>query len=252
MFVELIKHLITNGCSYTVGRQWDAPLAVQYNINQHNNWHNLAKVACGNEGIAKITVEFLETYCPPPSETIVVIMWSGIGRVDLPISKDWANYLKNEPHVHMQHGGPNNESSYLLSGGHASWCSWNANKTSKKVFEPLYKLRDENTMCKQSLLHFIMLERYLEAKGYQFFFTSFVNYWEENEPIYNEGMCISTVLKDDPLFQNYSMRHWLDIETLGSYGYRTDGIVDMHPTEDCSRNWSETVLIPAINLRLSR
>ena len=180
----MIKNLIVNGCSYTAPNSkyqcWADCLQEKH---QFQNYKNLAMGGAGNTYIAQSTIDFLRTENFNPTETLVLIMWSGISRLDFKISQErWqiitdTGYQFAPQHVFGTH--PENETHYwVLSGGLASG-SWSNFTPTRKLFESMYKNTDNNILCQQSLNNFYLLESYLIRNQYNFKFTSFINQWAD-------------------------------------------------------------------------
>ena len=229
----LIKNLIVNGCSFT----YETPESWASHLRWHLDvpfYRNLAFSGAGNIYICDSTIEFLESNDFVPEDTLVVVMWSGVGRQDYRISKEWYDYF-------MEHYGFASDfvkdSYYLFSGGRAA--GWLNNRDTKQAFEDFYRVVDEKSLCKESLLHFISLENYLTAKGYNFKFTSYFDYWKErsiNE--ISSDSCIPFHCKDDPLYNNYDRKHWIDVECLGDWTWQNN-LMDntQHPTREGHNHW---------------
>lgn len=243
----MIKNLIVNGCSFTRWGKWDEVIANHFGANLVD----ISTPASGNTAISQTTIEFLASTNYNPSETLILIMWSGIGRIDLPISQDWGKFYETD-YIYTKH--MNYETYYMLSGGMHPENSWNHHPDAKRVFLNLYKLHDEYSMCKQSLLNFVSLESHLLSEGYHFCFTSFVDYWvdEPFEPVVNE-LGLNYHIGTDSFYRSYNKKHWIDVECLGNYAVRTERFDDTkHPTAECSREWGEQIMLPAIVDRFSK
>jgi hypothetical protein len=243
----VIQNLVVNGCSFTDDRNkntWATILAKQY---PNLNYHNLASVAAGNDYIANSTIEFLEKNNFDPAETLVLIMWSGTGRKDLKVSGEWWYHLNKE----YPHGSKLNDEYYLFSGGLTN--SWTTNNTVKKIFNWLYKLSDPTTLCRSSVMNFINLENYLRVQGYQYKFTSYVNYWDPlTESNFNSGdYSIGHFAKDYSLFQKYNFSNWFFVNNqrdclaefaLGINELDTTG----HPTVVGHEKFAKQIVNPAV------
>ena len=169
--MSVIKNLFVNGCSFTddrCGTTWATFLKKKY---PNLNYHNIANYGAGNRYICNSTIQFLEDQNFNPEETLVIIMWSGTKRIDLDMSGEWWYHLyENYPHGR----NINDQHYYLFSSGIA----WTKQSDATKIFNWPYKLSDPHTLCADSLMNFINLENYLKVHGYQYRFSSFVNYWD--------------------------------------------------------------------------
>ena len=78
--------------------------------------------------------------------------------------------------------------------------------------------------CMKSLRYFIMLESYLKCRGYKFLFTSFINYWQDDQPYYEikptqptdapkvtADPNIGYHCKEYQVFKNFDFSNWVFI-----------------------------------------
>lgn len=81
-----IKHIVTSGCSFSTHQKWPAILQGRTNIPVYTQ----GKDSAGNDWISKTaiyqTYELLKTGINP-EEMLVIVMWSGIDRKGLFVSK---------------------------------------------------------------------------------------------------------------------------------------------------------------------
>lgn len=88
-----IKHIVTSGCSFSTCQKWPNYLHIKTGIPVYS----LGQDSAGNDWIAKTAIyqasELLKTV--NPDEILIVVMWSGIDRKGLFISKEEnSNYDK--------------------------------------------------------------------------------------------------------------------------------------------------------------
>lgn len=214
----MIKNLIVNGCSFTEEFDdmptWATFLSKKIKPDLYSN---ISQSAAGNRYICDSTMTFLESNKIPKENTLIIIMWSGIDRKDIHISREWFNYIKERYNYYHQE---NDGSYYLNSGGEVN--SWLENKETKKIFEGLYKTSDYKSMCIESLLCFKQLESYLKENKYNFLLTSFFNIWEK---IKNSSRKYEIFIKDYcsgmPIYENFDLNSWWFIDNekncIGDY-----------------------------------
>lgn len=245
-----ITTLVINGCSFTCDTgpnswTWASALHEQY---PGLSYHNLAASAAGNDYICDSTINFLEQNDFDPDTTLVLVMWSGTGRKDLKISGEWWYHLKQKyrlcPLV-------NDEHYYLSSGGLTN--SWTTNRTTKKIFDWLYRLSDPNTLCQQNLMNFMNLENYLQVRKYQYRFTSFVNYWhpaQQSNFLYGD-YSIGYFCKDHALLKNYNFSNWFFVnenrDCLAEFAQDHNGLSHTnHPTRCEHGKFCQQIVLPVI------
>jgi hypothetical protein len=229
-----MQNLIVNGCSFTEEFD-DMPSWATFLNEQLQPYYykNIAQSAAGNRYICDSTITFLEASEIPSEDTLVIIMWSGIDRKDIHISREWFNYIKDQySYCHEENDG----SYYLNAGGEVN--SWLENKETKKIFEGLYKTSDYKSMCIESLLCFIQLESYLKENNYNFLFTSFFNIWEKpRNPSKKQKLFIKDYCSEMPIYENFNLNNWWFIDSekncLGDFASNlnyldSDGF---HPSE---------------------
>lgn len=244
----LTKNLIINGCSFTDDRNddtWASILAKKY---PKINYYNIASGAAGNDYICDSTINFLEEQNFDPSDTVVLIMWSGTGRKDLKVSGEWWYHLNEQYTIGRNH---NDKHYYVFSGGLNN--SWTTTNITRKIFNWLYKLSDPTTLCQANLMNFINLENYLKVHKYQYKFTSYVNYWNSDElSNFNSGdYSIGFFCKDYPLYQNYDFSNWFFVDQqkncLAEFALKVGELDDTgHPTIIGHNSFTEQIVLPAI------
>lgn len=248
----MIKNLVVNGCSYTqdgeLGRFWGQVLRDEVNPE---HYCNLARGGAGNFYIANSTIEYLETQNLDPTETMVVVMWSGTGRKDMRIAGSWYYHLQEQYRYGVK--AEQDDNYYIFSGGLTN--SWTANSVTKEMFTWLYKVSDPQTLCKDSIMHFINLENYLKVKGYQYLFTSYCNYWNhdaESSPISGD-YSIGHFLKDSAVYKNFDFDNWFFVDSdqncLGEFA-DSRGLMDStrHPTHAAHEQFVQEVVVPRIRM----
>ena len=255
----MIRNFIANGCSFTESCQnpeteiynktWATYLAQELGVENHVN---LASSGAGNDYICQSTVNYIETHKPDPATTLVVIMWSGLSRIDVPISQHWYNHFKPIVYSVCKSDGISHWASSGGAGG-----SWQMTSLYKEIFGDLYKIIDPVDQCMHSLRTFIMLESYLKSRGYKFLFTSFINYWTINpvSPLYSKLTGCETYIerhcKNQPIYQNFDFSNWFFInnnrDCIGEFAW--DPVLskgDTHPSEEMHQRFAQEILLPRV------
>lgn len=251
----MIKNLVVNGCSFTElnceYKSWSEHVVDQLSVSTYKN---LGMGGAGNRYIAQSTIDYLEHANLNPSTTAVVIMWSGPSRKDKAVSKQWWDYAQANDYKFgarfMLGPSPDEEYTYwLFSGGMGN--SWNYNSVSRELFEIDYKTTDAQIMCKESLFYFKQLADYLDLNGYQYKFTSFVNYWHVKEKVFKGEFVIEHYCKNVPLYQTFDFSSWFFIDenknTFGEFATNLNQIDHTrHPTGIAHEKFAQEFVIPAL------
>ena len=249
----MIKNFIANGCSFTeyvdhpngITKTWATYLAQELNVDTHIN---LASSGAGNDYICHSTINYLEANEVAPEETLVIVMWSGPNRIDLPMSQDWYQHIKFNEYSCCKTDGT---SCWIDSGGMAG--SWQHYNISRNVFENLYKITDPVDHGMKSLRYFIMLESYLKQRGYKFLFTSFINYWSTSKEYpdisvgeYNLGWAC----QEQPIFKNFDFSNWLFVndrkDCIGEFAWDDQSNGDAHPRDEMHQRFAREILLPRV------
>lgn len=249
----MIKNFVANGCSFTehvnhpngVIKTWATWLAEELAVENHVN---LANSGAGNNYIYQSTVSYLEQMRPDPAETLVIIMWSGPARIDVPISQSWFNYMTPQLNMVTQSA---NGSHWVSSGGASG--SWRTTALGQKIFSHLYKISDPADLCLSSLRNFVLLEGYLKSRGYRFLFTSFVNYWTDQTPLNSlirDESNMGYHCKNHPEFQNFDFSNWFFVnnakDCIGEFARNDNSILDPHPTVSMHQKFAREIVLPRV------
>lgn len=232
--------LLVNGCSFTetLKRQdrWCSVLAQQLS----RSLTNLARVGAGNLYICRSTVNWIERVRPDPSSVLVIVMWSGTARIDVPVSKSWYQHI--------------NSTFYYATSDYTSNWIHTGSSGHVAVLENLCKTNDNLSLCVESLQNFVLLGNYLKAKGFRYIFTSYANYWDKNNeycPTTQVDPCIGYHCASLPLYQNFDFSNWFFVnQNKDCFGeYAINDIThsdDAHPTEPTHQRFALDVMLPGI------
>lgn len=229
------KNLVVSGCSFTHNEHsshvtWGNTLAYWTGMTISNHAVNGA----GNGHIADSIILFLEKNKPNPDDTLIIVMWSTLYRVDWitdrKIKKDF-DHAKHTYHYdsHNELSGlmlHNKEKSHFLDTG---------NNYRKYQSEYSYALK--NWLAMESL------SNYLTAHGYQYLYTSIYDLNRNNHGLYNK------ILAEIDLTIDQSS--WLELDSdnyLGAFAKNKNMVAEdkWHPTPECQEIWTQDILIPML------
>ena len=232
----LIEQLVAIGCSFTRGTHG----ATWANHLDISSVANLANDGAGNSYICRRTLNYLESHNHNPKKTLVIVMWSGASRIDVSVSSEWYNHIKTT----FKFGQSDGVSNWIHTGSSGN----------VPILENLCKTNDNQSLCVDSLQNFILLENYLRARGYSYLFTSYANYWNEEQEY-----CATTEVdpnigyhcKNLSLYKNFDFSNWSFVnDKQDCFGeFALDDIRnrdDAHPSPDTHQRFATEILLPAI------
>ena len=222
----MINQLVANGCSFTQGTHGET-WAKYLNIP---NVTNLANGGAGNHYICRRTLNYLESHNCDPKKTLVIVMWSGVSRIDVSVSDEWYKHIRTT----FNYGYTDGISNWIHTGSSGN----------VPVLEGVCKTNDNQSLCVNSLQNFILLENYLRAQGY---WSVVQEYCATTEVDPNIGYHC----KNLSLYKNFDFSNWFftnnNRDCFGEFAL--DDIRnrdDAHPSPDTHQRFATEILLPAI------
>lgn len=246
MIKSRYKDLIVSGCSFTKNGLYEGLFSSWANIlarESGTTLHNLAIPGAGNDHISKSILLYLEHNNFDPQTTLVIAMWSGVGRIDW-ITDASLSRFKNSYAFHHYYDKFNE----LVLGGNW-WNLMNPNHLMKILID-YSKYQSDHSMALHSWLAMENLSNYLEKHGYDYRYTSFVNYKSGN--IKGDAMIIDYFQELEKLELTLDMSHWINLnetDYLGDYTRKINALEkdNFHPRcPDGFKSWTYNILIPAL------
>jgi hypothetical protein len=239
------KHLVVSGCSFThdAGRGGTASWADILANDTGMTIDNLAMPGAGNDHISKSIILHLEHNKFDPADTLVMAMWSGIGRIDWITDASMSHFKSEYPFSYYY-----DDFNELVLGG--NW--WNQRRPSHVMSTLIEysKYQSDHSMALHSWMSMNNLSNYLTVNGYQHCYTSFINYQSNN--LKGDAMKIDYFKQLDILGLVLDRSHWIKLDPTDYYGdfarkinaLSTD---DFHPRyPEATETWTRSVLIPAL------
>ncbi len=235
--------LLVSGCSFTSDPDgWQSHLESIY-----SSITNLAHPAVGNTYIANT----LQDKCQAETYDMVLVMWSGYSRIDIP--SQWRNRRHNnyEWFVPQQHS--HSSVDWMLSGGHNA--GWRASQDHdvRELFQRLYLEMDFEHLAYLTLKNILNTQYFLKSVDIPYRFMSFINFWDDVRPTQK----FSSFYYDDPpiarwqclrpLIDRIDWNQWIfDDGRNGIYErcLDTSDLADdnLHPGIDVQHSWGNHVL----------
>ena len=248
----MIENLIVSGCSFTetTTSGWADQISNKF---KPKKFINLAKSGSGNFYIADSLIQCLLTEKLVPSKTLILVMWTGMTRKDICVSKDYFKILDQTSSTKKY------DQYYALSGGiQGSWqLDLNRSNVFKwfihPLFDSLYKATDYASLSHDTLSNMISTKSFLELHGYNYRFMSYVNYWgvgpQQVSP--NLDFNIKEFIPNDPLLGLVGDEWiWADDDNMCFYEFSKQRNLlsddNFHPSEDAHKLFADTVILPQL------
>lgn len=245
-------NILISGCSFT---QWGAypggpntcwPRYLS-ELDSTLNIKSVAEAAAGNQFICDSVIREI-VYNPNTKYDMVLVMWSGVSRLDFLTSVEdptWNEMFQSYGFFRILSdvGG---KLGYIFSGGQLG--TWYGNPVAHKMFKEQYKVSSELSLATINLMEMVKLQNFLKAKGVPFKFMCYVNYWtnepnvsrngdfglyrhKELRPLINELDWDKFIFLNDKKETLYDLAKHLD-------SFQEDGF---HPGEHAHKEWAELV-----------
>jgi hypothetical protein len=221
------KNLLVGGCSFT------------YNISDadSSSWPYYLRDKCGFDQVYDCSIEgasnyqifssiiyALETTDLDPTETLVIIMWSGYNRESKIVS---AGCVGNKKYAYNY----NNQVSCINTTNYNNQLNQKSNES----------------QALENYVHVASTWNYLKNRGYQFVFLNFVDPTIKNKNTFNIEQFLPIELK-----KKFTLM-FADIENFFVYCVKHDYLQEdqFHPTMQGHLNWTHHVLAPALTANLN-
>lgn len=216
------KNLLVGGCSFT------------YNISDtdSSSWPYYLRDKCAFDQVYDCSIEgasnyqifssviyALETNNLDPTDTLVIIMWSGYNRESKIVSTTRVGNVKNVYHY-------NNQVSCI-------------NTT---TYNKEFNQKSNESQSLENYLHVVSTWNYLKNRGYQLVFLNYIDTKIKNKNTFDIEEFLPTVLK-----RKFTSM-FADIENFFVYCVKHNHLQEdqFHPTMQGHLEWTHNVLAPAL------
>jgi hypothetical protein len=239
------KNLIVSGCSFTeetkIRTSWASYVKDYLEIS---NYVNLGRSAAGNFYICNSIIDEIQKNNYAPDDTLVLVMWSGPGRIDLRLAYDILSLIRY-PYKQVSYELDKN---YLFSSGLSN--SWKTYPDVHPIFQPLYLNSDHHSLAKDTLMHITNLENFLLVNKIQFKFMSFCNIWDDkNECIPTGCPSLGHFAKGTAALDKINFKNWIFADKQKNCIYEHSkqfGLLEpdgFHPTREGHKRFANEVIL---------
>lgn len=227
--------ILASGCSFTTG----GPKQSWPSLLMHPRHHvcNLGRSSAGNKYICQSIIS--ELSIRPNFYKIVLVMWSGLSRVDLGIAANTFQLLNGsyDRDVNGRYFGLVGDA-YTHAHGHDML---------KPFGQEYFKLVNEEASVYESLIQMICLQSFLKSINMPYRFMSYVNYWNDLSQVTDLNCGVYKYQSCHALIEQ------LDFDNFIFYNNQRDGIYELakennwfaddrfHPSVQGHQAWADLV-----------
>ena len=243
IFESSYKKLLVSGCSFTHNNYhtpctWGNNLAVWAGLDIYN----LGIPGAGNTHIKNSIILWIEKHRPDPADLLIIVMWSGVERVDWITDPKLSKFAEAYPFTYNY-----SESTELVLGG--NWWAKNPDRSMvEKTLIDFTKFQNEQSLALTSWLAMTQLTDYLQKRGYTFYYTAWQDLWLPGD---GANYWIDYAVELEKLKLVLDLEPWLFSDHdkyLGSWVRAHNYLMDdnLHPSSQGHEIWCQTVLIPEL------
>lgn len=232
------KTLLVSGCSFTHNNgdghfAWANDLAVWTGMRIVN----LAIPGAGNTHIANSIILYIERHKLVPAETLVMVMWSGVARIDWITDQSLSKFKNTYPFTYNY-----DQHNELVLGG--SWWNNDANTHVQKTLVEYSKYQSAHSFALHSWLAMNNLSNYLALHGFEYYYTAIA------DTANTEELWIDYEQELADLKLTLDKSSWIT-PCIGNYCQERNLLQqdNFHPTMQGHEAWTRTVLMPYLTER---
>jgi hypothetical protein len=230
-----IKNLIVSGCSFTYNSSDASALTWPYFLRDLGGFEQVLDCSlpgAGNSHVSDSLIWALEMDQPDPTDSLVIVMWSGYDRDDYICPKENINNYSDQFYYSK------NVMSSITGGNHAESCGNSISDGLKK----LSITKNNESRAIENYLHIAKTYQYLNSLNYNFLFLNFIN---PTEPIGGTNTFDIKKYLPNPAKQTLDSM-MTKIDDLYHFSIRYNLLLgdNFHPNQYGHLRWTRTVLIP--------
>jgi hypothetical protein len=236
------KNIFVNGCSYTWNNSQSAPVTWPYYLRdlcEVEQVFDCSQGASGSNHIFTSTIYEIENNLDINcQDTLVIIMWSGLSRVDLVARKDIDTSVnKKDATTNFWLHNRYQFFDDLISVPLTRFNDYDNNFLFDQLRKAYHKLIDTDAQIVSSATKILSLSDYLKNKGFTFIFLN----WQKRT--------MEAELEKLPNNFSQTVRNKIcGIKSLGEYADENNLRIpnDGHPSPDAHLNWTRQHLLPML------
>ena len=238
-------NILISGCSFTQWPEYPGGPNVCWPkyLGTNNQFTNLGEAAAGNQYICDSVIR--EVLSKPNRYDKVVVMWSGVSRLDYLTSLEDSAWNSLFDSYGFYRRLPDNKLGWIFSGGQMG--TWFKHPVAHKMFYEMYKVSSPLSLASINLMEIIKLQNFLDAKQIPYMFSSYVNYWTTGpalSPNGDFGVCDFPEL--NTLIKEINFDKWLfdgDRGCLYDVARRMNNFMEdgFHPGAEAHQYWAKLV-----------
>lgn len=225
------NNLLVSGCSYTWNNSDQHICTWPYYLRDLAGFKEVFDCSQGGAGsnhiFNSVVNEVLTNVNVTPDDTAIVIMWSGLERVDFICTSDLVKTTR-----------PKSLTGYYQFDSQDTFASLSVWPSSDDALQNLLKQYrvtvDSSAQILESCIKILALGKFLDSLGYSF---SFVNWRDQSYEI--------SKFEFDNTITTQAAARIDNIETLDGFtSRRGTRVQDGHPTPDSHLSWTREILLP--------
>jgi hypothetical protein len=204
--------------------------------------HNLGIPGAGNTHIKNSIILWIEKHCPDPEDLLIIVMWSGIERVDWITDPEMSKFKDSYAFTYNY-----SDSTELVLGG--SWWSGVGRRSFvEKTLIDYTKFQNNQSLALTSWLAMTQLTDYLKQRGYTFYYTAYQDLWSPGD---GSNQWIDYGVELERLDLSLDSSPWIFSESdkyignwIKEHNFQMDD--NFHPSYVGHEMWCRAVLIPEL------
>ena len=236
VYTTSYKNLLVSGCSYTWNRSEEHICTWPYYLRDLCNFEEILDCSQAGSGFNhtfnSVINEIENNSNITPDNTFIIIMWSGLERVDVTANIDLVKSYSNME-THCFDSQLSSLSLFIHQPKWKTILGTDPNKDIELLRQMYRTLIDSKAQVFDSYIKLIALYNYLKNLNFKFVFLE----WDST---------VTKLSTSSSRLADQYQRMTANIQTLGDYATVNNKRIpnDGHPTPDAHLEWTRTILVP--------